>query len=140
MPRQPCPRHQGKFACTCGMGHLYRFVEPVILLLLLQKGEAHGYELANELPKYALTDAEVEVAALYRTLRTLEQNRNVTSRWDTGSGGPARRLYRLTDEGEEHLREWVAVLDHMAHSMTRFLKAARSTKPLNSKPAGQETA
>lgn len=140
MPRQPCPRHQGKFACTCGMGHLYRFVEPVILLLLLQKGEAHGYELANELPKYALTDAEVEVAALYRTLRTLEQNRNVTSRWDTGSGGPARRLYRLTDEGEEHLREWVAVLGHMSNSMTRFLRAARSAKPLNPKSAKQQPA
>jgi poly-beta-hydroxybutyrate-responsive repressor len=110
-------------------------VEPVILLLLLQKGEAHGYELANELPKYALTDAEVEVAALYRTLRTLEQNRNVTSRWDTGCGGPARRLYRLTDEGEEHLREWVAVLGHMSNSMTRFLRAARSAKPLNPKSA-----
>jgi PadR family transcriptional regulator PadR len=117
------------------MGHLYRFVEPVILLLLLQKGEAHGYELANELPKYALTDAEVEVAALYRTLRTLEQNRNVTSRWDTGSGGPARRVYRLTDGGDEHLREWVAVLGHMSNSMTRFLKAARNAKPPNPKPA-----
>ena len=110
------------------MGHLYRFVEPVILLLLLQKGEAHGYELSNELPKYALTDAEVEVAALYRTLRTLEQNGNVTSRWDTSKNGPAKRLYRLTDEGREHLREWVAVLSHMSDSMSRFLKAARSAK------------
>jgi PadR family transcriptional regulator, regulatory protein PadR len=135
MPRQPCPRHAGKFACTCGMGHLYRFVEPVILLLLLQKGEAHGYELANELPKYALTDAEVEAAALYRTLRALEQNGNVTSRWDTGSSGPARRVYRLTGDGQEHLREWVAVLGHMSNSMTRFLKAARSVKPPSPKPA-----
>jgi len=126
--REPCPRHKGKFACTCGMGHLYRFVEPAILLLLLQKGEAHGYELSNELPKYALTDAEVEVAALYRTLRTLEQNGNVTSRWDTSKNGPAKRLYRLTDEGREHLREWVAVLSHMSDSMSRFLKAARSAK------------
>jgi hypothetical protein len=67
------------------MGLLYRFVEPVILLLLLQKGEAHGYELANELPRYALTDAEVETAALYRTLRTLEHNGNVTSRWLSNS-------------------------------------------------------
>ncbi len=140
MLRQPCPRHEGKFACTCGMGHLYRFVEPVILLLLFQKGEAHGYELANELPKYALTDAEVEAAALYRTLRTLEQNGNVTSRWDTSSNGPARRLYRLTDEGKEHLREWVAVLGHMSNSMSRFLKAARRVKPLSPKPAVPQTA
>jgi PadR family transcriptional regulator len=122
------------------MGHLYRFVEPVILLLLLQKGEAHGYELANELPKYALTDAQVEAAALYRTLRTLEHNGNLTSRWDAGSSGPARRVYRLTDEGEEHLREWVAVLGHMSNSMTRFLKAARRAKPLGPKPAERQTA
>ena len=140
MPRQPCPRHEGKFACTCGMGHLYRFVEPVILLLLLQKGEAHGYELANELPKYALTDAEVETAALYRTLRTLEQNGNVTSRWDTSSNGPARRAYRLTDEGEEHMHEWVAVLGHMSNSMTRFLKAARSAKRLRPRPGDRQPA
>jgi poly-beta-hydroxybutyrate-responsive repressor len=114
------------------MGHLYRFVEPVILLLLLQKGEAHGYELASDLPKYALTDAAVEAAALYRTLRGLEQNGNVTSRWDTTTSGPARRVYRLTDEGEEHLREWVAVLGHMSGSMTRFLKAAHEVAPARS--------
>jgi PadR family transcriptional regulator len=128
MRRQPCPRHQGKFACTCGMGHLYRFVEPAILLLLSRKGEAHGYELANALPQYALTDAQVEAAALYRTLRTLEQNGNVTSRWDTGNTGPARRVYKLTAEGEEHLREWVAVLSHMSNSMNHFLRAARTQK------------
>jgi len=131
MPRKPCPRHGGQFACTCGMGHLYRFVEPVLLLLLLQKGEAHGYELVSELPKYALTDAEVEAAALYRTLRTLEQNGNVTSRWNTDSNGPARRVYRLTDAGQEHLREWVAVLAHMSNSMSRFLKAARSSRRIS---------
>ena len=135
MVRKPCPRHQGQFACTCGMGHLYRFVEPVILLLLRQKGEAHGYELATELPRFALTDAEVEAAALYRTLRTLEENGNVTSRWDTGNSGPARRVYRLTEEGEDHLREWVAVLTHMSHSMGRFLNAARSAGPANPPPA-----
>ncbi len=138
MPRRPCPRHHGKFACTCGMGHLYRFVEPAIMLLLRQKGEAHGYELANDLPRYALTDAEVEAAALYRTLRTLERNGNVTSRWDTGNSGPARRLYRLTPEGKEHLRDWVAVLTHMSESMTNFLRAAQSSRTSVRKRAKRE--
>lgn len=124
MSRTPCPRHHGKFACTCGMGHLYRFVEPSILLLLRQKGEAHGYELSNELPRYALTDAEIEAAALYRTLRTLEKNGNVSSRWHTGKTGPARRVYKLTRSGKAHLRQWVAVLCHMSNSMSSFLKAA----------------
>ncbi len=120
------------------MGNLYRFVEPVILLLLHRKGEAHGYELASDLPQYALTDAEVEAAALYRTLRTLEQNGNVTSRWLTGSSGPARRVYRLTPAGEEHLREWVTVLARMSQSMGNFMKAAKRNRTVIRKSTKHE--
>jgi PadR family transcriptional regulator, regulatory protein PadR len=107
------------------MGHLYRFVEPVVLLLLKQKGESYGYDLGSDLDKHAVTDAAIERAALYRTLRTLEANGNVKSDWDTASSGPARRVYRLTHKGEEHLREWVSVLDHMTVSMNRFVIEAR---------------
>ena len=70
MPRRACPRHGQEHPCTCAMGNLYRFVEPVLLFLLRKKGQSYGYELAKDLREYALTDAEVEVAALYRTLRT----------------------------------------------------------------------
>lgn len=51
------------------MGNLYRFVEPVVLLLLKRKGRSYGYDLSGDLEEYALTDAEIERAALYRTLR-----------------------------------------------------------------------
>ena len=54
------------------MGHVYRFVEPVVMLLLKQKGRSHGYDLLSNLSEYAFTDAEIERAALYRTLRRLE--------------------------------------------------------------------
>jgi DNA-binding PadR family transcriptional regulator len=111
------------------MGNLYRFVEPVVLLLLKRKGRSYGYDLAGSLPLYALTDAEIERAALYRTLRQLEENGNVASEWETDQGGPARRVYRLTARGEEHLREWAAVLEHVSRSMARFVKAAREEKP-----------
>jgi DNA-binding PadR family transcriptional regulator len=109
------------------MGNLYRFVEPVLLLLLKSKGQSYGYELASDLPKYAMTDAEIEVSALYKTLRQLEQNGCVTSEWDVEGNGPARRLYALTPRGEQHLEEWVMVLDHMSRSMTRFVKQGKST-------------
>jgi poly-beta-hydroxybutyrate-responsive repressor len=107
------------------MGHLYRFVEPVLLLLLKEKGRAYGYELVSEVPALALTDAEIEAAALYRTLRQLEKNGCVVSEWDTEHSGPARRVYALTPRGEEHLGEWVEVLEHMSKSMTRLIKSAR---------------
>ena len=107
------------------MGNLYRFVEPVVLLLLKKKGCSYGYDLASEIRSCALTDAEIERAALYRVLRQLEGAGNVTSEWETDTSGPARRIYRLTPKGEQHLAEWSSVLDHVSKSMTRFVSECR---------------
>jgi len=126
MPHHPCPRHGNEHPCTCAMGNLYRFVEPVVLLLLKNRGQSYGYELASDVAKHALTDAEIEVSALYRTLRQLEQNNCVTSKWDVEGNGPARRLYVLTPRGEQHLEEWIIVLAHLSKSMARFVKQAKS--------------
>jgi DNA-binding PadR family transcriptional regulator len=127
MPLRTCPRHGKDHPCSCAMGNLYRFVEPVLLFLLRKRGRAYGYELAGELRQYALTDAEIEVAALYRTLRQLEGNDCVTSEWDVEGSGPARRLYTLTPRGEQHFEEWISVLDHLSQSMTRFVGEAQAT-------------
>lgn len=116
------------------MGNLYRFVEPVVLLLLKQKESSYGYELFGSLQEHVLTDAEIERGTLYRTLRQLEKNGNVTSEWQTESAGPARRIYRLTPEGERHLEEWAEVLDHVSRSMARFVEEARSSKAAKSPP------
>jgi DNA-binding PadR family transcriptional regulator len=126
MPRKKNCIHGHDYPCTCAMGNLSRFVEPVVLLLLKKKGRSYGYDLGNELHAHALTDAVIERAALYRTLRTLEVNGNVVSEWETDKGGPARRVYKLTRQGEDHLKEWAAVLDHVAKSMRRFVRVTRS--------------
>ncbi len=139
MPRRACPRHGEGHPCSCAMGNLYRFVEPVLLLLLKKKGRSYGYELAAELPEHALTDSSIEAAALYKTLRQLEENNCVTSEWDVNGNGPARRVYCLTARGEEHLEEWMTVLGHMAQSMTRFVRTAEkcvnAAVRLNTPPA-----
>ncbi len=110
------------------MGNLYRFVEPVVLLLLKDRGSSYGYELFTSVQKNALTDAKLERGTLYRTLRQLEKNGNVTSEWATEEAGPARRVYRLTPQGERHLEEWAEVLDHVSKSMARFVAAAQTLK------------
>jgi DNA-binding PadR family transcriptional regulator len=108
------------------MGNLYRFVEPVLLFLLKKKGRCHGYELAGDLRDYALTDTEIESAALYKTLRHLEQNGCLTSAWDVKGSGPPRRRYVLTPHGEHHLQEWATVLDHLSKSMKRLVREAQA--------------
>lgn len=121
MPSRVCRRHGRDYPCTCAMGNLYRFVEPVVLLLLKKKGRSYGYDLSGDLQEYALTDAEIERGALYRTLRQLEANGNVVSEWDVEGSGPARRVYKLTAKGERHLDEWATVLEHVSKSMARFV-------------------
>ncbi len=128
MSQRICPRHNGEYPCTCAMGNLYRFVEPVVLLLLKEKVSSYGYELFGSVQKHALTDAEIERGTLYRSLRRLEINGNVTSEWATEKAGPARRIYRLTPQGERHLEEWAEVLDHISKSMARFVASARALK------------
>jgi DNA-binding PadR family transcriptional regulator len=107
------------------MGNLYRFVEPIVLLLLRQKGHSYGYDLSAEMQEHALTDAEIDKGALYRALRQLEMNGNVESEWETKGSGPARRMYRLTSQGERHLEEWANVLEHLSKSMAHFVRDAR---------------
>ena len=124
-----CPRHD--YPCTCAMGHLYRFIEPVLLLIIREKGRSYGYDLTTSVAQYAFTDAEIEKAVLYRTLRRLEKNGYVTSDWDVEEPGPARRVYTLTKDGRAHLREWGQVLSKVAGSMTRFVQHVSSDKSLN---------
>jgi PadR family transcriptional regulator PadR len=134
MPHGFCPRHGKDHPCTCAMGNVYRFVEPVVLLMLKERGQSYGYDLAASLNDYALTDAEIEGAALYRTLRRLESNGYVTSDWDLQTSGPARRVYLLTAHGERHLREWGEVLDHLAKAMGRFVRKVQRQNGASAAP------
>jgi len=110
--------------CTCAMGNVSRFIEPVVLRILKEKKKSYGYEIAECLTRYALTDATIEGAALYRTLRTLEANGHVCSTWEAGEG-PARRNYSLTRSGHVHLREWASLLEALGNAMIEFARETR---------------
>ncbi len=119
------------------MGNLYRFVEPLVLYLLQVKGRSYGYDLAGELNEHALTDSRIDHAALYRTLRALEQNGHVVSEWDTSQAGPARRVYRLTESGRRHLGEWLVVLEHLSDGLRRLTASIREALPPEQAPASR---
>ncbi|HID07228.1 MAG TPA: PadR family transcriptional regulator [Armatimonadetes bacterium] len=121
MRRRYCHRHR-RGPCSCMLGNIYRFIEPTLLLLLKARGRAYGYELLEDIPKFNLTDSEIEPGAVYRTLRQLEAHGYVISEWDTSGAGPARRYYRLTSAGEQLLSDWAAVIEVRRDAMTKFLR------------------
>lgn len=129
--------------CTCEMGNLYRFCEPIVLLSLARLGTAHGYQIASEAEQFAVTHAGLDAPAIYRALRRLENSGCLTSHWDTQGAGPARRLYTLTPRGYEHLSEWVEVIDGITSALTRVAQEAHralaSRGKVPSRPASRSS-
>ena len=127
MPRRCCHRYgqEEHGPCSCEMGNLYRFCEPIVLVCLARLGRAHGYQLVTEAQQFAVTHAGLDTAAIYRALHRLQANRCVTSAWDAAGGGPPRRVYALTARGVEHLKEWSQVLQSVSASIDSLLQESQ---------------
>lgn len=100
-----------------------RFVEPT-LLLILHHGPAHGYTMIEKLAEYGLENTDP--GALYRTLRDMEGRGWVTSDWEEEqSQGPPRRVYQLTELGDEVLSWWVRDVRETAQIIDRLVDEYR---------------
>jgi PadR family transcriptional regulator PadR len=104
-----CPRRIDRFLESC-------------LLLLLHCNESHGYELLEGLKRFGFEQNPVDLSTVYRMLRSLEERGFVTSRWETEGGGPARRLYHITEEGDLYLGWWVDDLRETDQVLHTFLE------------------
>ena len=83
------------------------FLTPWVLLVLKQ-WKLHGYLILQQLDSMGFPD--IDHATLYRELRRLERDGYVDSEWETTGSGPARRVYTITDAGEEVLQGWSDVV------------------------------
>ncbi|MBN6188318.1 poly-beta-hydroxybutyrate-responsive repressor [Aneurinibacillus sp. BA2021] len=88
------------------------------LLLSLRGWNVHGYELIQQLIKFGFPS--IDQGNVYRTLRQLEKDNMVKSEWDTSAGGPAKRIYSLTDAGEQYLNSWASSLEQYQSMLDRF--------------------
>lgn len=100
---------------------LEKLTQPGILLLLL-KDKSHGYELIQKLNQVEYIDGELEAATVYRTLRRMEQDGLIESRWEHGEFGPARRQYQITDYGRETLKHWANGLKSRMKQIETFIE------------------
>ena len=118
-PRVRCRwlSHTGEWAVRA---RVERLVEPA-LLLLLDERPRHGYDLLENIPALVGDGSDVDLSNLYRLLRALEHEGLVTSTWDVGGHGPARRVYRLTPAGTRLLDAWAAALRSTGTVIATFL-------------------
>ncbi len=110
-------RHQH---CSFQSERRQRWVEPSILYVLWD-GPKHGYEIMSALPTLGFVRGVADPGAIYRTLRTMEENNLVSSEWDTTGSGPAKRIYQLTSDGRQHLTCWRDALKERRDSLNAFI-------------------
>lgn len=119
--------------CPCMGANLLRLLQPA-LLALLAAGERHGYQLLDELGRLpSFTGQRPDTGGTYRTLNTLEERGLVSSRWEPGEQGPARRCYAITSRGRACLERWVGTITDYQASLDQLRRTcitALAAKPI----------
>ncbi len=92
--------------CRCDGGQPKNFLRPCLLLLLSEQS-AHGYELMERLKDFGFSR---DPGGLYRVLRALERDAQVTSHWEASGAGPDRCLYTVSPLGRHWLAAWADTL------------------------------
>jgi PadR family transcriptional regulator PadR len=108
-----------------GSGKGERYMQPTILMALKEK-PSYGYELIQEIHRFGFLEGNAPPGMVYRHLRELEDRGLVRSEWYTEGSGPARRIYRLAEDGDEVLALWVDHMDIQAKRLMRFIESYRS--------------
>jgi poly-beta-hydroxybutyrate-responsive repressor len=110
--------------CECPSGKMTRFVEPCLLFFLSQHA-SYGYELMAKLDGFGFPKTKPDPAMVYRTLRYLEKEGFVLSKWNTKEAGPAKRIYELTQKGLGLLHLWAESISIRKQVLGKFLTLYR---------------
>jgi len=106
------------------------FLQPC-LLLMLARGEAHGYSLLDGIDEFGFNRDRFDPSLVYRALRDMEEAGWVSSRWGEESQGPKRRVYQISPEGEAHLSEWITDLRRTRIEIDALLTAYEKVERQN---------
>jgi PadR family transcriptional regulator PadR len=76
-----------------------------LILRLLFEHPSYGYELGDKLESITCGCEKHKSGAIYTILRRMEEKGVVSSKWERKEDGPDRRIYTVTQEGKEVLKE-----------------------------------
>ena len=107
-----------------GSKKVERYIQPSILMILKEK-TSYGYELIQNIGQFEFVQGNAPPGMIYRHLREMEDVGLVVSEWKTDEGGPAKRIYQLTSEGDEVLGFWVGYMENQAKKMLAFVDLYR---------------
>src|SRR6201988_3691280 len=96
----------------------------LVLLAVLERSseDLYGYEIAKRLQRANQGAALFKGGTIYPGLRALAAAGLLTSRVVPSYAGPARRYYRITDEGRAMLHQWSDIWRQTRGFVDRFIE------------------
>ncbi|HEY4390245.1 MAG TPA: PadR family transcriptional regulator [Paenibacillus sp.] len=88
------------------------------ILVLIHERDRYGYELAQSVSEHI----EVAEGALYPLLRRLVNEGYCTTYLQESTEGPPRKYYKLTAQGELHMRELIIEWKHFVNSVSSLIE------------------
>lgn len=90
------------------------------ILSILMEGDAYPTEIIDKLKDTKLVVVE---GTLYPLLTRLKNTGLLTYRWEESTSGPPRKYYKLTETGEQYLKElqqsWKELVDAVNKTIER---------------------
>src|SRR5215216_5120164 len=100
------------------------WLTPVTLVLFIFEQKS-AYEILERLEE-EFGFEQISAGSLYRTLRRTEMDGLCKSEWETSAGGPARRMYSITEAEAEYLAAWAQACEQYQNVMDSFARAYTS--------------
>ena len=111
--------------CACSGKSLTRLIRPVILAILANES-LHGYLINQRLEQWAMfKDNSPDVSGIYRTLKSMEEEKLIVSAWDFSDNAMPKRCFKVTPLGVKCLTQWIKTLESYQNSVKEILSAAR---------------
>jgi DNA-binding PadR family transcriptional regulator len=107
----------GKLSSDLLRGHT-----ETIVLGILHKGDAYGFEIYNTILERTGEQYELKETTLYSSYKRLESGGCITSYWGDETQGARRRYYRLTDKGRETYRQNMEDWEFTQHILNDLMR------------------
>ncbi|MGN1015052.1 MAG: PadR family transcriptional regulator [Butyricicoccus sp.] len=96
--------------CACMGSSLMRFVQPILLSLLLEE-PCHGYDLVRKISQTELwKDSAPDPTGIYRVLRDMEKRGLISSHLSNSKAGIGKRVFSINEDGVACMVNWIATL------------------------------
>lgn len=99
------------------------------ILVILGREELHGYEIMNRLnefsPGFLSCKRPSHMGRCYKILRMLEMEGLISSKWEMQKEGPARRVYRISEDGERFRKSIIKNIEENLSYIKKFIEFSK---------------